>query len=171
MTTFLGAGVSLGKLNNFKELLKEDACRFTDRHNLSDLVCFSQTQEKKLIMAEINGRNITVIFKRTCHLGEALCLDVQYISDDWSIEQRLVALKMLQSILKGEETALEIISTLSIDYHVDPTSVLASMRDRAASNNVVLKTLKVLHPSLIHIWCFPDTIDHVGGKFLYACSF
>ena len=57
------------------------------------------------------------------------------------------------------------ISTLSVDYHVPSTSVLASMRDRASSNNVALRTLKVLYPDLIDIGCLSHTIDHVGEKF------
>ena len=72
VTTFLRAGVPLGKLDHFNELLEEGAYHLTDRHNLSDLVPFIQTQEKKQIMAEINGRDISVIFDGTCRLGEAL---------------------------------------------------------------------------------------------------
>ena len=50
-----------------------------------------------------------------------------------------MALKMLPT---QDEIACEIISTLSIDYHIGPSSVLASMRDRASTNNVALRTLK-----------------------------
>ena len=99
VTTFLHAGIPFSKLDHFKELLEEGAYRLTDRHNLSDLFPFIQTQEKKQIMAEINGRDISVIFDGTCRLGEALCLVVRYISDDWSIEQRLVVLKILRSVV------------------------------------------------------------------------
>ena len=118
-------------------------------------------------MAEINGRDISVIFDGTCRLGEALCLVVRYISDDWSIEQRFVALKILRSSLKGEEIAREIISTLSIDYHVGPTSVLASMRERA--NNVALTTLKVLYLNLIDIGY--THYRPYWGKICSTCSF
>ena len=115
---------------------------------------FIQKREKVQILEEITGQCVSVIFDGTCRLGEALCLVVRYILDDWSIG--------LQKSLKGEEIAREIISTLSIDYHVGPTSVLASMRDWAATNNVALRTLKVLYPYLIDIG---HTIDHVGEKF------
>ena len=71
----------------------------------------------------------------------------------------------LQKSLTGEEIAREIISTLSIDYHISPTSVLASMRDRASTNNVALRTLKVLYPNIVDIGCLSHTIDHVGEKF------
>ena len=115
--------------------------------------------------SKISGHDISVIFDGTCHLGEALCLVVRFISDSWSIEQRLVPLKMLQKSITGEEIAREMISTHSVDYHVPRTSVLASMRDWVSSNNVALGTIKVLYPNVIDIDCFSHTIDHVGEKF------
>ena len=165
VTAFLCSGVPLSKLDNFRELLEEGAYRLSNRHTLSDLVPFIQKREKEQVLAEVTGRDISLIFDGTCRLGEALCIVVRYISDSWTIEQRLVALKMLQKSLTGEEIAHEVISTLSIDYRVAPTSVLASMRDRAATNNVALRTIKVLYPNLIDISCFSHTIDHVGEKF------
>ena len=36
------------------------------------------------------------------------------------------------------------------------------MRDRAATNNVPLRTVKVLYPDLVDIVCFSHTLDHVG---------
>ena len=65
---------------------------------------FIQKREKVQILEEITGQCVSVIFDGTCRLGEALCLVVRYISDDWSIG--------LQKSLKGEEIAREIISTL-----------------------------------------------------------
>lgn len=165
VTTFLRAGIPLTKLDDFRELLEEGAYRLSSRHSLSDLIPFILRREKVQIMEELNGRFVSLIFDGTCRLGEALCLVVRYLSDDWCIEQRLVALKMLQKSLKGEEIAREIISTLSIDYHLGTTSVLGSMRDRAATNNVALRTLKVLYPNIVDIGCFSHTQDHVGGKF------
>ena len=49
--------------------------------------------------------------------------------------------------------------------HINPTSVLASMGDRAVTNNVALRTLKVLYPNLVDIGCLSHTLDHVGEKF------
>jgi hypothetical protein len=143
VTAFLKSAVPLGKICHFRELFEEGAYRLADRHTLSDLVPFIQKQH---ILSELSGRQISIIFDGTCRLGEALCLVVRYISNDWSIEQRLIALKMLQKSLTGEEIAPEVISTLSIDYHITPTALLACMRDRAATNNVAVRTLKVLYP-------------------------
>ena len=73
---------------------------------------------------------------------------------------------MLQKSLSVDEIAREVISTLSIDYQVSPTTLLACMRNRAATNNVALRTLKVLYPNIVDIGCFSHPMDHVGEKFV-----
>ena len=98
VTAFLQSAVPLNKLDYFKELLEEGGYWLADRHSLSDLVPFIQRKKKEQILAEITGPKISVIFDGTCRLGEALCLVVRYVSDNWNIEQRLVALKMLQRV-------------------------------------------------------------------------
>ena len=165
VSAFLRAAVPISKLHFFKELLEEGGYRLCDKRSLFDLIPFIQKREREAVAREIAGRNISIIFDGTCHLGEALCIVIRYITDDLSIEQRLVALKMLQKSLTGEEIARELISTLSIQYHITPTALLACMRDRAATNNVALRTLKVVYPSIVDIGCLSHTIDHVGEKF------
>ena len=165
VTVFLKSAVSLSKMCHFRDLLEEGGYRLGDRHTLSDLVPFIQKQEKQLIFSELEGQNVSIVFDGTCRLGEALCLVVRYITNDWSIQQRLIALKMLQRSLTGEEIAREVISTLSIEYHIAPTALIACMRDRAATNNVAVRTLKVLYPKCVDIGCFSHTLDHVGEKF------
>ena len=165
VSAFLRAAVPLSKLQYFKELFEESGFRLTDRRSLFDLIPFIQKREREDVAGEIAGRNISIIFDGTCHLGEALCIVVRYVKDEFSVKQRLVALKMLQKSLTGEEIARELISTLSVEYHVTPTALLACMRDRAATNNVALRTLKVVYPNLVDVGCFSHTIDHVGEKF------
>lgn len=72
---------------------------------------------------------------------------------------------MLQKNLTGVEIACELIATLAVEYHTTPTSLLACMRDRAATNNVALRTLKVVYSNIVNVGCISHTIDHVGGKF------
>ena len=57
--------------------------------------------------------------------------------------------------MTGEEIARELINVLSVEYGVTVERVLAAMHDRAASNRVAMRTIKVLYP----------TIDHVGDHF------
>lgn len=67
--------------------------------------------------------------------------------------------------MSGDEVPREIITTLSVIYSINPTSVLATMRDRAAVNNVALCTLSVVYPMLLDVGCFSHTLDLVGSKF------
>ena len=39
------------------------------------------------------------------------------------------------------------------------------MRDRASTNTVAQRTMKVLYPDLVDIGCYPYTIDWVGKHF------
>ena len=72
---------------------------------------------------------------------------------------------MLSKSLTGEEVARELISVLSITYGIRSNHLLAAMRDRASTNNIVMQTLKIAYPSIVDIGCFSHTIDHVGSCF------
>jgi len=39
------------------------------------------------------------------------------------------------------------------------------MRDRASTNTVALRTMKVLYPDLVDVGCYSHTFDQVGGQF------
>ena len=39
------------------------------------------------------------------------------------------------------------------------------MRDRAASNSVAVRTLKIVYPNLLDIGCFSHALDRVGEYF------
>lgn len=162
---FLRAGVPLSKMISFRELLEENAFRLSDRRHMSDVIPFISAQEREKIKEELCGKDISVIFDGTTQMGEAMGIVVRYISHDWKIEQRLVHLQLLAQSMSGEEVAREVIATLSVSYSINPTSLLATKRDRAAVNNVALHTLKVVYPALLDIGCFSQTLDLVGSKF------
>ena len=77
----------------------------------------------------------------------------------------MVRLQLLAQSMSGEEVARELITTLSVCYSINPTSLLAAMHDRAAVNNVALRTLKVVYPQFLDVGCFSHTLDLVGNKF------
>ena len=55
VTTFLKARVPLSKLDTFRELLEENAYRFSDSTNLYSLIPFVRQQEQASIQKEILG--------------------------------------------------------------------------------------------------------------------
>ena len=71
---------------------------------------------------------------------------------------------MLFKSLIGEEIAKEPISMLSVSYSICPNDFLGAIRDRAAINNVAMQ-MTALHPDLVDIRCFTQTIDHDGCNF------
>ena len=85
----------LCKICYLLDLLEEGGYCLVDRHILSDLVPVIQKQEKRLAFSELEGQNIFIIFNAIDHLGEALCLVDRFITNDWSIQQRLIAPSML----------------------------------------------------------------------------
>ena len=48
-----------------------------------------------------------VIFDGTTRLGEAMTIILQYVSDSWTLEQRLVRIQLLSKSITGEEIARE----------------------------------------------------------------
>ena len=163
--SFLRAAVPLSKLDCFRDLLEENAYRLSDRRHMSDLVPFILKEEQCRIRKEIADKHVAVIFDGTTRLGEALAIVLRFVSDDWTLEQRLVRMQLLAKSLKGEEIARELIHVLSTDYSIGSSSLLAAMRDRASSNGVAMRTLAIVYPKLLDVGCFSHTIDHVGERF------
>ena len=83
---------------------------------------------------------------------------------DLYVSKRLIRLQLLQKSMSGEEIARVLIDTLSRQYAILPTFPLASMKDRASSNNIAVTILKVVFPQLLDVGCFSHTLDLVGDK-------
>ena len=107
--TFLCAAVPLNKLDKFRGLLEESAFRLSDRRFMSDHILFIFKEEQSAIKKELTDRYTSVIFDGATRLGEAMAVVVRFISNEWTLEQRLINLQMLAKSMKGEEIARELI--------------------------------------------------------------
>ena len=165
LMAFLRAGIPLNKMEHFRSLLEENAYSLGGRKTLSDLIPFVLRNERTLLKEEIQGRDVSVIFDGTTHLGEAMAVVLRFVDDDWVIQQRLVRLMLLAKSMTGEEVARELIVVLSTGLGISPDKLLAAMRDRAAVNGVAMRTVKVLYPNILDIACFSHTIDNAGCHF------
>lgn len=106
---------------------------------------------------------MSIIFHGTTHIAEALNIIFQFVTD-WKVEQRLVRLLLVTKSMNGEELAHQLLRTLSVDFSIPRSSLLAAARDCASVNNVAIRHLKILYPDLVDIGCFNHTLDHVGEK-------
>ena len=162
--TFLRTATPLSKLTHFRPLLEENALRLSDRRQMTDMVPFIVAQEQQLLKKEISGKFVSTIFDGTTRLGEAMAIVFRYVDDSRVIQQRLICLKMLEKSMTGEEIAQVVIDTLSREYNIPPTCLLACMRDRASVNNVAVRFIKVLYANAFDVGCFSHTLDLVGDK-------
>ena len=106
-----------------------------------------------------------MIFDGTTRLGEAMAIVVRLISSDWQIQQQLIRFQLIAQSMSGEQVARELITTLSTQYSISSTSLLAAMHDQPSVNDVAIRTIKVVYPALLNVGCFAHTLDLVGGKF------
>ena len=106
------AAVPLNKLDCFRDLPEERACRLTDRRHMSDLVPFILKEEQSRIQKELAGRYVAVTFDGTTCLREALAIVLCYVSDEWTLEQCLIRLQLLTKSLNGGKIARELIHVL-----------------------------------------------------------
>ena len=164
VSCFLRAGVPLSKVDLFRSSLEETAFRLTDRQHLIDYVPMILQKEQATIREEIFGRYVSVIFDGSSRMEEALAVIIRFISNEFTIEQRLVKLQMLAKSMKGEEIARELITVLSATYGI-ASGFLGAMKDRASVNNVALTTLKVVYPKLVDVGCYSHTINRIGERF------
>ena len=63
------------------------------------------------------------------------------LDNNWKLQQRLVQVKMVAKCMTGEEIAQELVNTLSDNYSISSSRLIAAMRDRCSVNNVALRTL------------------------------
>ncbi len=138
LTTSLRTGVPINKIDEFRDLLKENAVRLAGRP-MSDLIPFVLNEELRQIKAEIVGLPVAAIFDGTSRLGEALAIILRFVDrSTLTIHQRLVRVQLLTKSMTGEEVARELLSVLSTEYGIASSNLLAAMRDRASVNTVAV---------------------------------
>ena len=62
-------------------------------------------------------------------------------------------LEFLAKSMNGKELAHEVISVLSVTFGTGVQSHLAAMCDRSSVNNVAMRVVSIVHPSIIDISC------------------
>ncbi len=101
-----------------------------------------------------------MVFDGTIRLGEVFVIVVRFVTSDWCVQQRMNCLQLLVKTMTGDEIARQIINTLSVEQQV-----VGMVHDCASTNNVAIRTLKVLYPCMIAIGCFSHTLNRVGENF------
>ena len=163
--SLLRAGIPLSKLSSLRDILEENSYKLTDRRHKFNLVPFVLKEEENRLKEEISGKNISVCFDGTSRLGEALAIVVRFVGDEWTLEHRLIRMKMLSKSMTGEQLAREVLTVVSTTYGIKSEQILATMRDRSSVNNSAMNTISIIYPYLVDIGCISHTLNHVGENF------
>ena len=126
---------------------------------MSDQIPFILKEEQTTIRRELTGKHISIIFDGTSRLGEALAVVVWFVSERWTLEQRLIKMQMLAKSMKEHE------NSFITEYSIGSSYLVATMRDRASVNDAAMRTVTIVYPHLLDVGCFSDTLDLVGEHF------
>ena len=86
VSTMLRAGVPLGKIDLFRDLLEEHAYALTSATHLRQLIPFILQEELSRIRKEILHRPLSIIFDGTTHVCEAFVIILRYLTDDCELK-------------------------------------------------------------------------------------
>ena len=162
---FLQAGVSLYKIDELRDLLERGGNRLTDSSHLRQHIPLILKQETERLKEEIATRDLGLIFDGSTRLGEAIVIIVRFVSDNWSIVQRLIRLDICPKSVNAQDLAHVLNDCLSVDYQVRGNSLLATMKDGASVNQTALNHIKFVFPKMLSVVCFSHTLDNVRNHF------
>ena len=145
LNAFLQAGIPLNKIGPLWELLEISGYRFCDRKFMYDLFTFVIKEEEIQIKDKIRNKHVGIIFDGTAHICEELAIVLRFMSDSFTIEQRLVRIQLLAKSLTGEEVAWELIHVLSAYIGINSQFVAATMRVCASVNTVAICIMKIIY--------------------------
>ena len=172
VTEFLKAGIPVAKTDVLRCLLEKNRYRLTGSSNLGQYVSMALKQEIEQIKQELEmpgqavlRRDISVIFDSSTRQGEVIAIIVQFMDNDWNINQRLVRINVCSKSVNANQLAQVLNQCLSVEYGVRGNSLLAAMQDGASVNQAALNIVSFISPNMVNVVCFSHTLDNVGNHF------
>ena len=79
---------------------------------MAQLIPVIQEKEKKRITEEITGHELSLIFGGTTRSDELLAIIFRFVKE-WTIQQQLVRLELLQKSINGEKMARQLLNVIA----------------------------------------------------------
>ena len=109
---FLKVGVPLYKIDKPRDLLERGGNRLTDSSHSRQHIPLILKQETERLKEEIANRDLGLIFDGSTRLGEAIVIIVHFVSDNWSLVQRLIRLDICAKSVNACLLTIEYVVTL-----------------------------------------------------------
>jgi hypothetical protein len=161
----MGSAIVLNKLDKFRPMLERGGMSLTDSSHMKMFIPLIRSAEIERLLKELTGHAVAVSFDGTRRVGEAVCVTARFITTDFHIEKRLIALITTAKHLVGKAAAALVTQLLVKDLQIDVDNVVGLMRDSVAANGVAARQLVTTFPSMSDILCICHTLNHVGSHF------
>ena len=123
-----------------------------------------QRLERENLLKELKETNVSVIFDATSEVCEIFGVAVRFISNEsGQITQRAVALEFVKKSLTAEEQVQLLSNVLLYRYQINPSRIIAFIRDGCSTNNASLNLLKIISPSSLDITCIAHGCNIFGN--------
>jgi hypothetical protein len=114
---------------------------------------------KEILIAE----HISFSYDGTTEVAELLAIVVRFLGPTYTIQHRLLHLKLLPKSLTGDELAAILVKLLM--FQQNEKKIIFDSRDGCAVNTVAVSTYRFLLPHLIDVICFSHSINIAGGEY------
>ena len=162
--TFMNAGVSYTKIDHMRLLLEREGHTLTDSSHLAEMfIPLIHERELARLRGEIAGRHCSFIFDGTTRLGEATNFVARWVSDTFTIEQRLVRFITTAVHLNGDGLYRLFMTQIAPQLALDcATFIVGFSRDSCATNGVAVRHLQLLATKAVDMLCIPHTLHNMG---------
>eukprot|EP01043_Picozoa_sp_COSAG02_P020195 COSAG02_NODE_990_length_15413_cov_24.707457_5_plen_753_part_00 len=158
--TFLGSGIPLLRAVFFRDFFRQLGLSLTSQSHFADIVPQVLAEENSILLQEISGQWLSIIYDGTSRLGDCFNAIVRYCTENFTLVVRLTLVQTLAVAADAEALSALLGRHVLTDLRVDAKMLVAWIRDSCAVNGAASRRLQTF---------FPDTLDRMCLSHLFAC--
>ena len=149
--------------NSLKNLLEFQRGTLPERE-VRDKIPDIQKLEFEILSSEMNDSDVAVIFDGTSSVCEVFGIVLRFISKkNGLVTQRALALEFIKKSMTAEEQVNVLTNILLYRYQINPSRIVAFIRDGCSTNNCTLSLLKVISTTALDITCISHGCNIFGS--------
>ena len=150
------------QINDLRPLLERGGSDLANATNLKPLVPRIEEREFSTLRKELDGHFVTLTFDGTTRIGEVVNVVARYVTDDFILIQRLVAVKTAKKAMKGDELSRFMNQIVQRGLQLDASLVVGGSRDSCSTNGVAIRLMETNYQAMQDLLCISHTLSHTG---------